>query len=114
MFACRQAESRARSFPAPSARAPPPVRLPPAASESLLVRHPMPGELASELEVLFPARRVLGDRKVVDFEAQAGIAVRIRVLDAHQAPPPAARQHRRVRRNALRVVAVLLVEPRSL
>src|SRR5712692_8402398 len=50
--------------------------------QSLLVSHPVPGELARELEVLFPARRVLGDREVVDLEAQAGVAVRIRVPDA--------------------------------
>jgi len=37
--------------------------------QSLLVRHPVPGKLARELEVLFPARHVFRQREVVHLQA---------------------------------------------
>jgi hypothetical protein len=71
-------------------------------------------QLARELEILFPPGNVFRDRQVMNFQAQAGDAIGIRIEDMHEALAPTLRQCRRLFPHALRVVAVQLVKPGAL
>src|SRR5690606_25348460 len=79
----------------------------------IFVRHAVPCEFLSELEILGSASDVLGDGKIVHFKAETNARTGGRALHFNESSLPARRQNRSLRADTLGIKPVVVMKRRT-